>query len=422
MFRRLPLRSVTKFKKVTGIDGKPSRFRVRFFPKPYEIPTLMTSRFIREIQASLADETFRKVTLGKFRGALAELEHVYVRKVSLKEGERLNFVYRYPDHDSTQNHSIQEANALLSDWIGTQCYAATLLTSTQRQQLLFNRRGKPRWATVPADQKSIQEDHDRSKKRILKDEEFLKPLGILDPQGKPKVQMGDKYRQIHHFIELLAPSVRSLPRDKPLRVVDMGSGKGYLTFALCAFLAQEHFEAEVLGIELRSSLVDLCNRIASECGFRQLRFAVGDISKIDLESTDLLVALHACDTATDEAIFRGISAGAGLILAAPCCHKEIRPQLKSPDSLKPLFRHGIQVERMAEMITDTLRTMYLEASGYDARIQEFIALEHTNKNLIIVATRNPKNRARDQLFEEAALFASLFGIEHQKLGDLLQNR
>jgi SAM-dependent methyltransferase len=382
----------------------------------------MTSRLIDEIRASLTDETFRKVTLGKFRGDLALIEHVYVRKVNLKEGERLSFVYRYPDHDLTENHAFREGFALLADWIGNQCLSATLFTSTQRQQLIFNRRGKPRWSSGPTEQEPLQEDHDRAKLRILKNEEFLKPLGILDPQGKPKAQMGDKYRQIHHFIDLLAPSIRSLPRDNPLRVADMGSGKGYLTFAIAAFLAQEQFDAEVLGVERRASLVELCNSVSNQCGFAKLRFAVGDISSIDLESVNVLVALHACDTATDHAIFRGISAGADLILVAPCCHKEIRPQLKSPESMKPLFRHGIQVERMAETITDTLRTMYLEASGYVTRIQEFIALEHTMKNLMIVATKNPKHSDRDRLMDEAALFGSQFGVEHQRLGDLLRNK
>ena len=381
----------------------------------------MISRFVTEFQASLTEDSFRKLTLGKFRGESADIEHVYVRRVVLKEGERLSFVYRYSNRDLTQNHTFEEGIDLLTRTIGAQCLSATLFTSNQRQQLIFNRRGKPRWSSGPAEEEAVKEQHDRVKSRLLKDEEFLKLLGVLDPQGKPKMQMGDKYRQIHHFIELLAPPIRSLKRGKRLRVIDMGAGKGYLTFAIYAFLTQEQFDVEVLGIERRSSLVELCNNVAARCGFEKLKFEIGDIFSVDLKSADVLVALHACDTATDDAIYRGINAGADLILVAPCCHKELRPQLSSPESMKPLFRHGIQVDRMAETITDTLRTMYLEASGYITRIQEFIALEHTMKNLLIVATKNPKQWDREKLLDDATNFAAQFGVKHQRLADLVMS-
>ncbi len=231
--------------------------------------------------------------------------------------------------------------------------------------------------------------------------------------------MSDKYRQIHHFIELLAPALRTLPKGRKLRVADMGSGKGYLTFAAYAFLKQAGYQAEVFGIERRRALVDLCNRVAAQCEFPDLRFEVGEISDVKLEGVDVLVALHACDTATDDALYRGIAAKAQLIFLAPCCHKEIRPQLRPPNELAPLFRHGIQAERMAENITDALRCMYLEACGYSTTIQEFIALEHTQKNLLISAAKNFKPFDQDLLFREASEFQARFGIVHQRLADLL---
>lgn len=232
--------------------------------------------------------------------------------------------------------------------------------------------------------------------------------------------MSDKYRQIHHFLELLAPALRSLPSGKQLRVIDMGSGKGYLTFAIYAFLKQEGYNAEVLGVERRHALVDLCNRVAAQCDFDALQFKVREISGVALDGVDVVVALHACDTATDDATYRGIAAEAQLIFLAPCCHKELRPQLTPPDALAPLFMHGIQIERMAEAITDALRCMYLEASGYTTRIQEFIALEHTNKNLLIIAAKSSKAIDHDALFQKASDFQARFGIAHQRLGELLQ--
>jgi SAM-dependent methyltransferase len=378
--------------------------------------------FLSSLQASLADESFRKLTLGKLRGQLAGVEHVYIRAVALKDGIRLNFVHRYPDHDLTRNHLIPDGIAMVRDWLGKACLAATLFAGDQRRQLLFNRHGKPRITTGPAESVDVQVQHDREKTRLIQNEDFLKHLGVLDPAGKPRTQMSDKYRQIHHFVQLLVPALRGLPKCKDLRVVDMGAGKGYLTFAIYAFLKQQGFKVEVVGIERRRALVDLCNNAAAQCEFGDLRFEVGEISTARLDGVDMVVALHACDTATDDALYRAIAAGAHLIFVAPCCHQELRPQLVAPAALAPLFIHGIQSDRMAEAITDALRCMYLEASGYATRIQEFVALEHTAKNLLIIAAKNPKAVDHDLLFRKAAAFQEQFGITHQRLGDLLRAR
>jgi SAM-dependent methyltransferase len=376
--------------------------------------------FLTNFETSLADESFRKLTLGKFRGLLAGLEHVYVRPVALKNGTRLNFVRRYQDRDLTQNYLIPDGITLVRDWLGRKfSLAATLFTADRRLQLLFNRRETPRLSTSSAEPVPTQLQHDREKSHLVRDETFLKHLGILDQAGNPRTRMSDKYRQIHHFIELLAPAFRRLPAGRKLQIVDMGSGKGYLTFATYAFLKQEGYDAEVVGVERRSALVDLCNRVAAQCEFGDLRFEVGDIAGVTLTGVDVVIALHACDTATDDAIYRGIAAKAQLIFLAPCCHQELRLQLIPPADIAPLFKHGIQAERMTEGITDALRCMYLEASGYSTTIQEFIALEHTKKNLLISAVKNPKAVDRDLLFRKASDFQALFGITRQRLADLL---
>jgi SAM-dependent methyltransferase len=380
------------------------------------------ARFLASFEASVADQSFRKLTLGKFRGLLNGVEHIYVRAVTLNHGIRLNFVRRYQDRDLTQNYPIPDGISLVRDWLGNSSFAATLFTVNQRQQLLFNRRGTPRLSTSSAEPVQTDQQHDRAKSRLLQDETFLKHLGILDQGGKPKTRMSDKYRQIHHFIELLGPAFRSLSTGKKIRVVDMGSGKGYLTFAVYTFLKQEGYDAEVIGVERRSALVDFCNRVAAQCHYGDLRFETGEISGVALDGVEVVIALHACDTATDEAIYRGIAAKAQLIFLAPCCHKELRPQLIPPADVAPLFRHGIQAERMAESITDALRCMYLEASGYSSTIQEFVALEHTARNLLISAAKSPKTVDQDLLFRKASDFQALFGITHQRLADLLGRR
>jgi SAM-dependent methyltransferase len=376
--------------------------------------------FLVNFEANLANDNFRKLTLGKLKDHLHGVEHVYVRVVTLKDGKRLNFVRRYPDRDLTQNYHFPEGIALVRSWLGTASFSATLLTIDQRHQLLFNRRGDPRLSTSSAEPAEADYKHDREKSRLLQDETFLQHLGVLDPSGIPTTRMHDKYRQIHHFIHLLAPALQTLPMGKELTVVDMGSGKGYLTFALYAFLKQEGFKARVVGVERRSALVDLCNRLAVQCKFTDLRFEVGEISDVPLENVDVVIALHACDTATDDAIYRGITAKAQLIFLAPCCHQELRPQLTAPADIAPLFTHGIQAERMAESITDALRCLYLEASGYSTTIQEFIALEHTKKNLLLSAAKSPKPVDHSSLFQKASDFQALFEITHQRLADLLR--
>jgi SAM-dependent methyltransferase len=376
--------------------------------------------FLANFEANLANENFRRLTLGKFRGHLDGVEHIYVRVVNLKDGKRLNFVHRYPNRDLTQNYQMAEGVALVRGWLGTASFAATLLTIDQRHQLLFNRRGDPRLSTGSAEPAKADYKHDREKSRLLQDETFLQQLGVLDPSGNPITRMHDKYRQIHHFVHLLAPSLRTLPIRKELTILDMGSGKGYLTFALYAFLKQEGFKARVIGVERRPALVDLCNRLAVQCKFAELRFEVGEISDVPLENVDVVIALHACDTATDDAIYRGITAKAQLIFLAPCCHQEVRPQLTAPADISPLFKHGIQAERMAESITDALRCLYLEASGYSTTVQEFIALEHTKKNLLLSAAKKPNPVDRNNLFQKASDFQAHFGITHQRLADLLR--
>jgi len=378
--------------------------------------------FLAHVQASLAANSFRKLTLGKLRGELEGQKNVYIRLISLRDGIRLSFLHRYPDRDITKNHPVAEGVQIVRDWLGESSFAATLITPKTRTQLQFDRRGNSRIFSGIAELSEPNAQHDRKKNRKLENETFLSALGILNAEGAPRKEMGDKYRQIHHFIELLAPTILILPRGRPLRIVDLAAGKGYLTFAVYTFLKQEGFIVDMVGIERRRSLVDFCNRVAKECGFNHLRFELGEIANSKLNGTDVVIALHACDTATDDAIYGGIASGAQIILVAPCCHKEVRPQLQPPPILAPLFQYGIQIDRMAESITDTLRSMYLEASGYETRIQEFISLDHTLKNLLIIASKQPDRGKSEQLFQKALEFEQLFGIRHQRLGDLLRSR
>jgi len=377
-------------------------------------------QLVTAIRASIEDQTFQKLTLGKLENELSSVRHVYVRLIDLKTGPHLSFVYRSANQDITKNYSITDGIGLIAGWLGSSCGSATFVTGSGSQQLAFSRRGKPRlFAQDSPGAPVTNRSHDREKLRLLKNEQALQLLGVIDSDGRPRPQMGDKYRQVHHFIQALVPILKGTNPGDTLRIVDMGCGKGYLTFALHQFLRENGLHSVTIGIEKRESLAQLANEIAEKLGDSTIRFIQGEISEVDVKPIDILIALHACDTATDDAIYRAIKEECRWIVVSPCCQHELRPQIVAPAGLEPLFRHGIQADRMTETVTDTLRCLYLEAWGYQTRIQEFVGTEHTAKNLLIVASRTGKPGPRHHLVERAIDFQRRFGIGNQRLGTLL---
>jgi len=177
----------------------------------------------------------------------------------------------------------------------------------------------------------------------------------------------------------------------------------------------------VTGIETRGDLVDLCNQIARAGGFDGLKFVQGSIADFKPGEVDILIALHACDSATDDALYKGITSHASIIVAAPCCHKEVKKQMRSPEILSGILKHPVMLERTAETLTDGIRSMLLEANGYKTKLFEFISTEHTPKNNMIVATRSAAKGA-DQIETRIDEIRNTFGIEHQHLADLLKQR
>ncbi len=264
--------------------------------------------------------------------------------------------------------------------------------------------------------------HDREKAHLIPaDTPWLHALGVTNEHGRPREGQAAKFRQINKFVELLVPLLAEagLDGDGPLTVTDMGCGKGYLTFAAATLLGAR---ASVRGIESRPELVALCNEVAQQHGLSaRLVFTAGAISENPLPATDVLIALHACDTATDDALAQGIAGAAKLILVAPCCHKEIRGQLTAPPVLKDALRHGIFQERQAEFVTDALRAALLEWAGYDTKVFEFISTEHTAKNLMIAAVKaRPRGHSADAAAERVRDLARAYGVRSQALARQLR--
>ena len=268
--------------------------------------------------------------------------------------------------------------------------------------------------------------HDHLKERIIKTQNniYLRELGILNANFEVRYEMNDKYLQINRYIELIEPFIRELELPDGFHVADMGSGKGYLTFALYDYLVSILRKSPVMtGVESRKELVKLSNDIAEKAGFDWLKFVTGTIKEVKLEKIDILIALHACDTATDDAIFRGITAGASLIVCAPCCHKQIRKEFHVTSEFKSITKHGILQERQAEIVTDAIRALLLEAHGYKTKVFEFISTEHTPKNLMIVGVKSQgKIGGRESKWESIRALKEFFGIKQHYLEGLFVTR
>ena len=379
------------------------------------------SEFLSSLEASLADGSFVKLSLGNYKGAEKDLKNIYARKILVKREEKLSLTYHYKTRDIIKNHGVAEGIAKVQEAFDEGFQTGTLFT-TSFDLALENRSLKKK---EPTHTEPVSPDHDRAKKRTVAAAEkpWLHALEITDDKGNVLRNAQDKYRQINKFVEIMSGLIRDLPPQNVKKIVDMGAGKGYLTFALYDYLQTQGLSTEITGVECRADLVDLDNKIAKEAQFAGLNFVQGTIGDYDSAGVNILIALHACDTATDDAIYKGIQAGADLIVVAPCCHKQIRREMeknKPRNELDFLTRHGIFLERHAEMVTDGLRGLILEYSGYKVKIFEFISDAHTSKNVLIVGVKNEKQASdKDEILKKIREKKAYFGIGHHHLEKLL---
>ncbi len=384
--------------------------------------------FLVKLRSAIQSGAFVKLTLSQYRGKEPGLKNIYVRRVELRDGPQLSFLSRYATRDITKNQPTAQGLEQLNELLAKDFGSAHLFTTTGDFQLRTHEGGSTSIkASRPAFQVAPQPEHDRQKPQpIAALAPFLQTLGVANALGHARPGMTDKLRQIQRFTEILGhlldqtPRLKSGGENRPLKVVDMGAGKGYLTFATYEFLNQRGFLAEVTGVEIRPDLVTLTNQAARELQFERLQFVPGTISNFAAPpGIDVLIALHACDTATDDAIHQGIRAGAALIVTAPCCHKEVRRQLQVPEVLQDVFKHGILSERQAESITDAIRALILEIHGYQASVFEFISNEHTGKNLMIAASKRSQPLPAEPLRKRLAELLAFFSIADQRLARLL---
>lgn len=257
---------------------------------------------------------------------------------------------------------------------------------------------------TPDDNKMIPE-HNRRKHYILPEGlpvPFLIDLGVQTKDGKIIHAKYDKFRQINRFLEFVRDVLPALPKDRKVSILDFGCGKSYLTFALYYYLKiLNHYDIDVVGLDLKEDVIDSCNQLKEKYGYHNLTFLKGDIREYDeKEQVDMVVTLHACDTATDYALYKAITWNAKVILSVPCCQHELNKQINSR-LLQPVLKYGILKERMSALFTDGIRANLLEQAGYETQILEFIDMEHTPKNILIRAIRKNgfQKRKKDELEE-----------------------
>jgi len=280
--------------------------------------------------------------------------------------------------------------------------------SDETVQIQLSKKNKVFWKSDKKEKVTpINLSHNRKKQYLLDADTphpFLIRLGVQTEDGKVKKQKYDKFKQINRFLEFIEDSLKHLPKDRTIRILDFGSGKSYLTFALYHYLKIEKgLDISVTGLDLKKEVIEECNRIAEDLHYDKLEFLVGDINDYnDEQAIDMVVTLHACDVATDMALARAVRWGAKVILSVPCCQHELNRQLKCPQ-LDVMLDYGIIRERFASLATDSIRAQILELVGYEAQLLEFIDLENTPKNILIRAyltgkEATPEKRAKYDAF------------------------
>ncbi|MCJ8161626.1 class I SAM-dependent methyltransferase [Acinetobacter zhairhuonensis] len=391
-------------------------------------PSAQEQQFLDAVQQALETQSFERLILSQYKGEIQQLEKMTFRVIELQQQPMLNVLYRHKTQDVTKNYPINQAMQLITEYLSC-CKQGNLFTTTQDLQLKRNKKKD----LLTLSQKSVEtkadirlaQAHDRTKHRFVEQESaFLQHLGITDAQAQIIPSMARKWKQINKFVEIFSGALTQLPnQDQALRVVDFGSGKGYLTFALYDYLAKHQQVPFVTGVELNEKMVQFCQQVAAASGFTQLDFFQGDVRTYQPERLDVMIALHACDVATDFAIHTGIRLNAQMIMCAPCCHKELRPQLKSPEVLKPMLHFGIHAGQQAEMLTDTIRALLLKAYGYETKVFEFVSLEHTSKNKMILATKRADYVAPDvTVLAQIEALKQMYGIQKHSLELLLNDQ
>ena len=413
-------------------------------------------KFLNKIKQSFEEGGFVKLTLSKPKAnsqqPIADLRNVYVKPIILRNEKMYSFTYRYERRDETKNYDAEQSLEIITNLITEIFLNASLFTLTEDVTLLISKKGKATVMTKAVkEQREQNVEHDKIKNRLINPENpWWFKLGLTTREGKVTADMQHKFKQICKYVEIVDGVMKNVKFDGKIRIADMGAGKGYLTFALYEYLTQKcKYDIQMEGVEIRPDLVVKINEIIKESNMKDFRFVESSIESFGCQqavsyqpsaisqqtlcnfsdsqilrfsdSIDVLIALHACNTATDDAIIKGIESGAKLIICAPCCHKQIRQEMEKSKVVDAITRYGIFMERQAVMITDTVRALILEYFGYKTQVMEFIEMEHTPKNVLLVGRKvsEPNSEEKEKILNEIKSLKERYGIERHYLEKIL---
>ncbi len=356
----------------------------------------MNSDYKEQIKHIVLDEEqFVRLTMkGQIREPQLPWRQVVVRPVLIKNERYLQFSYFTQKQDITKNYRGSEAGTKLDELLALPFHTIAAQSLREMLKVQFTKKGRPVAHRTPADApRNANLAHDQRKNLLLPADQpdaFLQATGIMDAQGKVRPTMQAKFTQINEFLKLLEHT-DELQRFEttPVQILDCGCGSAYLAFTVYHYLnAVRHIPAHLIGVDVNDTLIEKDNQQSAQLGFSDACFQKSAIIDYAPQTPpDIVLALHACDTATDEAIFQGIRAESRLVLAAPCCHHHLHEQLHAVAPFAPVFQDGILKKRLADILTDTFRALILRIMGYKTDVVEFIAAEHTDKNLMIRAVR-----------------------------------
>lgn len=378
-----------------------------------------------QLLALFNDKALLQATISQPRQKSNDLKRVKLKPIELRGEYMIQLEYQYERILKHANLPLTDIQAEL-DNLFEQFRQVHAEFTEQIVQIQLSKKNKVLWKTEKtATAKQVNLAHNR-KKQYLLDESHIHPflvrLGVQAEDGKIRKQKYDKFKQINRFVEFIDDSLAYLPKDKQIRILDFGSGKSYLTFALYHYLKIEKgLNIRVTGLDLKKEVIEECNQIAQDLQYDDLEFLVGDINDYNEESAvDMVVTLHACDVATDMALSRAVKWGAKVILSVPCCQHELNRQLETP-ALSIMTQHGLVKERFAALATDSIRAELLSLVGYETQLLEFIDMENTPKNILIRAYFTGKKPTDDQRknYDEFVEFLSAKPFLEKELQDFL---
>lgn len=334
-----------------------------------------------------------KLVFGNVRKKSNPYKKVTIHPVKLQCNLMFQIEYHFEKKVTHENLSTIEVIELSEKLINEEFKQINIKTTVEDIQVLASKPEKPKIIRKKVEERAaLNLEHNKEKNYIIPDKtpcEFLIKLGVMSEDGKVFQKHYAKFRQINRYLEIVEDVIEYLPNkgDKPLKIIDFGCGKSYLTFALYHYLKLlKKRNVEIIGLDLKEDVIKFCNKTAEELGYKELNFLMGDIADYTSDHADMVVTLHACDTATDYALINAVNWNSKVILSVPCCQHEMFSQIKN-DLHQPMYKHGILKDRFTELLTDGLRGLKLEACGYDVTMIEFTSLEHTSKNIMIRAVK-----------------------------------